>query len=173
MPARSIPFIVAIALIALPAALALAAPAGAGADDLSVTRQGTELVARLTGAAATAAAPYVGKELTISCESGVAPGLLFGGGDRVGQTGSSAMLRRDPDGSLVLRTYFSDRVYDVCEVDRPLVRRKVGQQGPFAIYAGDRGPAIGRAALTPAGTVWLDELAHAKAMHDASVTAAA
>ncbi|HET6510528.1 MAG TPA: hypothetical protein VFG42_27275 [Baekduia sp.] len=168
----------ASALAGIPATAGAALPTLGGADGVTatsaVTRSGTSVEIRLTGAAAQAAAAYDGKELSVSCDTHPRPGLLFRAeSSRTGSSGSSGVLRRRSDGSLAVQTYLANRAWDTCEIARPdRARRRTGRIGPFALYQGDLRPPLARAALTDAGATWIDELGWAIAIGRAQAAAA-
>lgn len=163
------------------ATLVAASPAVAGAavlptlgaaDGVTATRAGTSVEIRLAGAAATAAAAYADKELTVNCDTRPRPGLLLRSGADSRSSGADGTLRRQADGSLALKVILQDRAWDTCEISRPgTARRRVGRQGPLAIYRGELRAPLARVALTAAGAAWIDELGRAVALDEATTAA--
>jgi hypothetical protein len=164
----------ALAALALAVSLSATATAAAAAplptlgaaDGVSMTHVGTEIQVRFSGAAATAAASYVGHELSIWCERQPVSGLALA--DTSSSSGGpTATLKQAADGTLTLAGHFSSDPFDVCAVRRPPRRRVVGRDGPFVVETGTSRPPLARDALTPAGATWIEELGHAIALQTA------
>lgn len=164
MRVSSVLLISLLSLIGVPvkASAAPRVPTLGAAEGVTATLSAERVELRLAGPAAAAVARYVGRGASIDCASHRRPGLAFGHGDGSGgYSSTTATVRREADGTIVATAvrgsnHPRDPVFDVCELTRP------GEDGR---------PPLARAAVTPAGAVWIDELAHTTALFDVLVQA--
>jgi hypothetical protein len=144
--------VVAVLVPAAPAAGAGPPPLGP-ADGVQATAQRGAVEIRF-GPDAARSAGVAGREVVITCALRPAPGLLLGNGP--GTVSSGASARVSADGTTV-RTFLSDRPWDTCTVARG--------------SAGLNDQPVARAALTPRGTSWLEDLAAAGGIYETTFAA--
>jgi hypothetical protein len=172
MRIRSVFLIALIALIGLPAAspAAVRFPTFGAADGVTATLSAGHVEFRLVGAAAAAASRYVGRRLDIQCSTHPRPSLLFSNGGGTSENGTEAPVVREANGTLVVRplgTIATDTAFDVCVLNRPPGERRVlAGHGIVRVIASGARPPLARAALTPAGAVWVEELDHVFQIYD-------
>jgi hypothetical protein len=177
MRRRSVLVITALGLIGLPAAPAAAAalPTLGAAEGVTATLTAGHVELRLSGTAATAAARYVGRTLNVECTNHPRPGLLFAKGAGTSSSGSSAPVVREADGTLVVAAQGAieaDVPLDVCWLQRPDgPRRVVAHHDGIEETTSAERPPLARAAVTPAGALWLQELADVSRLYDVLIKA--